>query len=42
MPQSSSIFTLFAAVTGKLLGYSVSMSIAIGLTALYGYPGTMG
>lgn len=32
---------LFAAVTGKLLGYTVSMSIAIGLTSLYGFPGTM-
>lgn len=32
---------LFAAVTGKLLGYSVPMSIAIGLTSLYGFPGTM-
>ena len=26
---------------GKLLGYSVPMSVAIGLTALYGFPGTM-
>ncbi len=32
---------LFAAVTGKLLGFSVPMSIAIGLTSLYGFPGTM-
>lgn len=32
---------LFAGVTGKLLGYSVSMSVAIGLTSLYGFPGTM-
>lgn len=32
---------LFSAVTGKLLGYSISMSIGIGLTALYGFPGTM-
>ncbi len=31
----------FSAVVGKLLGYSVPMSIAIGLTALYGFPGTM-
>lgn len=31
----------FAAGVGKLLGYSVPMSIAIGLTALYGFPGTM-
>lgn len=32
---------LFSAGTGKLLGYSVPMSIAIGLTSLYGFPGTM-
>ena len=32
---------LFAGVVGKLLGYSVPMSIAIGLTSLYGFPGTM-
>ena len=32
---------LFSALVGKLLGYSVSMSVAIGLTALYGFPGTM-
>jgi hypothetical protein len=32
---------LFAAVVGKVLGYSVPMSIAIGLTALYGFPGTL-
>lgn len=31
----------FAALAGKLLGYSVPMSIAIGLTALFGFPGTM-
>ena len=31
----------FAALTGKLVGYSVPMSVAIGLTALYGFPGTM-
>jgi hypothetical protein len=31
----------FSLVVGKLLGYSVPMSIAIGLTALYGFPGTM-
>lgn len=31
----------FSAVMGKILGYSVSMSIAIGLTTLYGFPGTM-
>jgi hypothetical protein len=33
--------TLFAAVVGRLVGYSVPMSIAIGLTSLYGFPGTM-
>ncbi len=32
---------LFAGVAGKLLGYTVPMSIAIGLTSLYGFPGTM-
>ena len=32
---------IFSAVTGKLLGYSIPMSIAIGLTSLYGFPGTM-
>ncbi len=32
---------LFSAVAGKLLGYSVPMSVAIGLTSLYGFPGTM-
>lgn len=31
----------FSALTGKLLGYSIPMSIAIGLTSLYGFPGTM-
>lgn len=31
----------FSAVMGKILGYSISMSIAIGLTTLYGFPGTM-
>jgi hypothetical protein len=31
----------FAALTGKLVGYTVPMSIAIGLTALFGFPGTM-
>lgn len=30
-----------ALISGKLLGYSPSMSICIGLTALYGFPGTM-
>lgn len=32
---------VFSAISGKLLGYSVPMSIAIGLTSLYGFPGTM-
>lgn len=32
---------LFSAAVGKLLGYSVAMSVAIGLTSLYGFPGTM-
>lgn len=32
---------IFAVASGKLLGYSVPMSIAIGLTSLYGFPGTM-
>jgi hypothetical protein len=31
----------FAALAGKLVGYSVPMSVAIGLTSLYGFPGTM-
>jgi len=32
---------LFSAIMGKLVGYTVPMSIAIGLTALFGFPGTM-
>ena len=32
---------LFSAAVGKLLGYSIPMSVAIGLTSLYGFPGTM-
>lgn len=32
---------LFAGIVGKLLGYTIPMSIAIGLTSLYGFPGTM-
>jgi hypothetical protein len=32
---------VFAGLAGKLLGYSVPMSVAIGLTSLYGFPGTM-
>ena len=31
----------FSALVGKVLGYSVPMSVAIGLTSLYGFPGTM-
>lgn len=31
----------FAALAGKLLGYTVPMSIAIGLTSLFGFPGTL-
>jgi hypothetical protein len=30
-----------SALVGKLLGYSIPMSISIGLTALFGFPGTM-
>ena len=30
----------FSALVGKLLGYSIPMSVAIGLTSLYGFPGT--
>jgi hypothetical protein len=30
-----------SALVGKLLGYSIPMSVAIGLTSLYGFPGTM-
>ena len=32
---------VFSALAGKLLGYSISMSIAVGLTSLYGFPGTL-
>ncbi len=32
---------LFSFGLGKMLGYSPSMSMAIGLTSLYGFPGTM-
>ena len=32
---------LSAALVGKLVGYTVPMSIAIGLTALFGFPGTL-
>ncbi len=31
----------FSALVGKMLGYSIPMSVAIGLTSLYGFPGTM-
>ena len=31
----------FSGLVGKLLGYSVPMSVAIGLTSLFGFPGTM-
>jgi hypothetical protein len=31
----------FTILVGRLLGYSTSMSAAIGLTSLYGFPGTM-
>jgi hypothetical protein len=30
-----------SAIAGKLVGYTVPMSMAIGLTALFGFPGTM-
>lgn len=32
---------IFSSITGKILGFSPSMSIAVGLTSLYGFPGTM-
>lgn len=31
---------IFSVIAGKLLGYSISMSIAIGTSALFGFPGT--
>jgi hypothetical protein len=31
----------FTMIVGRLLGFSASMSAAIGLTSLYGFPGTM-
>ena len=31
----------FSALAGKLLGYSIPMSVSIGLTSLFGFPGTM-
>ena len=33
--------TVFSAFVGKLLGYSIPMSVSIGLTSLFGFPGTM-
>lgn len=30
-----------SALVGKLLGYSLAMSVSIGLTSLFGFPGTM-
>ena len=30
-----------SALVGKLLGYSIPLSVAIGLTSLYGFPCTM-
>lgn len=38
--MSAAGIALFAAVAGKSLGYSAPLSIAIGVTALIGYPGT--
>jgi len=31
---------IFSAIAGKVLGYSVPLSVAIGITAMIGYPGT--
>ena len=31
----------FSVLAGKLVGYSAAMSVAVGLTSLYGFPGTM-
>lgn len=31
----------FSALVGRIVGYSIPMSVAIGLTSLYGFPGTM-
>ena len=33
--------TVVGGLVGRLLGFSVPMGIAIGLTALFGFPGTM-
>ncbi len=32
--------SIFSGIAGKLLGYSMEMSIAIGVSALFGFPGT--
>lgn len=32
---------VFSVIVGKIVGYSAAMSVAIGLTSLYGFPGTM-
>ena len=32
--------SILAAIAGRFVGYSVPLSIAIGLTAMIGYPGT--
>lgn len=32
---------IFSALVGKVLGYSIPMSVSIGLTSLFGFPGTM-
>ncbi|MDR2525846.1 MAG: hypothetical protein LBC83_06685 [Oscillospiraceae bacterium] len=32
---------IFAIIAGKIMGYSLAMSAAIGLTILFGFPGTM-
>lgn len=32
--------SVFAVICGKFVGYSPAVSIAVGMTALYGYPGT--
>ncbi len=32
---------IFSAILGKILNYSIPMAISIGLTCLYGFPGTM-
>ena len=32
---------VFSVLAGKFVGYSFAMSVAVGLTSLYGFPGTM-